>query len=91
MNAITTARPSIAPHRRSSRRVLGLSRLSGAPVCNASGASRTIRRRRSFVWSAAAVWCGCVLRGYPETTLGKTVYLLDSERISHPQRSALLC
>jgi hypothetical protein len=30
------------------------------------------------------------LRGYPETMLGKTVYLLDSERLSPQQRSALL-
>ena len=33
-------------YRRRSRRVLGLSWLSGAPVCNAPSASRTIRRRR---------------------------------------------
>jgi len=33
----------------------------------------------------------CQLRGYPETTLGKTIDLLESERIFPQQRSALLC
>jgi len=40
----------------------------------------------SLGW-VSTIW----LRGYPETTLGKTVYLFDSERISPQQRSALLC